>query len=231
RVQAMNRGSSSGTTGWRNVAPIAARSALGLNGSAVPRSAIVPAAPRACAVRINVPTFPGSCTASITSAAPAPPPPPPLQAMSASVHARGSTTAMIPCGVSVSASDANTRAVACSTGTACRPSPATSAVPPAVRPRPGATTAPRNRRPAGTSVITAVTAQNTVGVRAWEPLPATLVTQQLDALADDLPPQAVKSGMLGSAELVAAVADGIARWRLRNYVLDPVMVATSGDRL
>src|SRR5216117_167137 len=83
----------------------------------------------------------------------------------------------------------------------------------------------------GTSVITAVTAQNTVGVRAWEPLPATLVTQQLDALADDLPPQAVKSGMLGSAELVAAVADGIARWRLRNYVLDPVMVATSGDRL
>src|SRR5439155_875270 len=80
-------------------------------------------------------------------------------------------------------------------------------------------------------VITAVTAQNTVGVRAWEPLPATLVTQQLDALADDLPPQAVKSGMLGSAELVAAVADGIARWRLRNYVLDPVMVATSGDRL
>ena len=83
----------------------------------------------------------------------------------------------------------------------------------------------------GTSVITAVTAQNTVGVLAWEPLPATLVTQQLDALADDLPPQAVKSGMLASAELVAAVADGIARWRLRNYVLDPVMVATSGDRL
>ncbi len=57
------------------------------------------------------------------------------------------------------------------------------------------------------------------------------MTQQLDALADDLPPQAVKSGMLGSAELVAAVADGIARWRLSNYVLDPVMVATSGDRL
>jgi len=83
----------------------------------------------------------------------------------------------------------------------------------------------------GTSVITAVTAQNTVGVRGWEPVPAELVTRQLDALADDLPPSAVKSGMLGSARLVGAVADGIARRRLPNYVLDPVMVATSGDRL
>src|SRR3989449_10134940 len=83
----------------------------------------------------------------------------------------------------------------------------------------------------GTSVITAVTAQNTLGVRAWEPVPVQLVTRQLDALADDLPPVAVKSGMLGSAPLVEAVADGIARRRLPNYVLDPVMVATSGDRL
>ena len=83
----------------------------------------------------------------------------------------------------------------------------------------------------GTSVITAVTAQNTMGVRAWEPVPVELVTRQLDAVADDLPPIAVKSGMLGSAALVAAVADGIARRRLPNYVLDPVMVATSGDRL
>ena len=83
----------------------------------------------------------------------------------------------------------------------------------------------------GTSVITAVTAQNTVGVLAWEPVPAELVTRQLDALADDLPPAATKSGMLGSASLVEAVAEGIARRRLPNYVLDPVMVATSGDRL
>src|SRR6267142_1164384 len=83
----------------------------------------------------------------------------------------------------------------------------------------------------GTSVITAVTAQNTIGVRAWEPVPVELVTRQLDALADDLPPVAVKSGMLGSAPLVEAVADGIVRRRLPNYVLDPVMVATSGDRL
>ena len=83
----------------------------------------------------------------------------------------------------------------------------------------------------GTSVVTAVTAQNTLGVRAWEPLSVGLVTQQLDALADDLPPFAVKSGMLGSAAVVDAVAAGLARRRLPNYVLDPVMVATSGDRL
>src|SRR5205807_7493405 len=83
----------------------------------------------------------------------------------------------------------------------------------------------------GAGVGTAVTAENKVGVRGWEPVPVALVTRQLDALADDLPPAAVKSGMLGSAALVDAVADGIARRRLPNYVLDPVMVATSGDRL
>jgi hydroxymethylpyrimidine/phosphomethylpyrimidine kinase len=83
----------------------------------------------------------------------------------------------------------------------------------------------------GTTVICAVTAQNTLGVRAWEPVSASLVTQQLDALAEDLPPLSVKSGMLGSADVVDAVAAGIARHRLPNYVLDPVMVATSGDRL
>ncbi len=83
----------------------------------------------------------------------------------------------------------------------------------------------------GTTVITAVTAQNTVGVRAWEALPVALVIRQIDALADDLPPVALKSGMLASAEIVAAVADRIARRGLPNYVLDPVMVASSGDRL
>ena len=83
----------------------------------------------------------------------------------------------------------------------------------------------------GTSVVTAVTAQNTVGVSAWAALPVALVVQQLAAVAEDLPPAAVKSGMLGSAELVHAVADALARYRLPNYVLDPVMVATSGDRL
>lgn len=83
----------------------------------------------------------------------------------------------------------------------------------------------------GTSVICAVTAQNTRGVRAWEPVSPALVAAQLDALAEDLPPQGVKTGMLGTAELVETVADGIARHQFPNYVLDPVMVASSGDRL
>jgi hydroxymethylpyrimidine/phosphomethylpyrimidine kinase len=83
----------------------------------------------------------------------------------------------------------------------------------------------------GTTVITAVTAQNTLAVLDWQALPAALVARQIDALAADLPPAAVKTGMLGTAEIVAAVADGIARHRWSNYVLDPVMVATSRDRL
>ena len=83
----------------------------------------------------------------------------------------------------------------------------------------------------GTSAITAVTAQNTVGVHDWQALPPALVARQIDALAEDLPPAAVKTGMLGSREIVEAVADRIAEHRFPNYVLDPVMVATSGDRL
>jgi hydroxymethylpyrimidine/phosphomethylpyrimidine kinase len=76
-----------------------------------------------------------------------------------------------------------------------------------------------------------VTAQNTVGVRAWEPLPLALVADQIDAVAEDLRPHAVKTGMLGSADLVRTVAERIERHALPYYVLDPVMVATSGDRL
>ena len=83
----------------------------------------------------------------------------------------------------------------------------------------------------GTSALTAVTAQNTVGVFAWESVSPSLVGRQIDALAADLPPGAVKSGMLGSAEIVQIVAERIAHHRLPHYVLDPVMVATSGDRL
>src|SRR5439155_1093987 len=83
----------------------------------------------------------------------------------------------------------------------------------------------------GTSVICAVTAQNTRGVLAWEAVSPALVARQLDAVAEDLPPTAVKSGMLGTADVAETVAAGIARHRLPNYVLDPVMVATSGDRL
>src|SRR5262245_22095969 len=83
----------------------------------------------------------------------------------------------------------------------------------------------------GTSVICAVTAQNTQGVTRWEPISPGLVKAQIDAVATDLRPGAVKTGMLGSAELVETVAHGLAQHHLAPYVLDPVMVATSGDRL
>lgn len=83
----------------------------------------------------------------------------------------------------------------------------------------------------GTSVITAVTAQNTHGVRAWSPMTPELVAQQLDAVAEDLRPRAVKSGMLGEAEVVRVVAEGLRHHQLAPYILDPVMVATSGDPL
>src|SRR5438093_10668714 len=83
----------------------------------------------------------------------------------------------------------------------------------------------------GTTAITAVTAQNTLGVVAWQALPAALVAQQIDALAADLRPAALKSGMLGSPDIVEIVAQRIAQHRLTTYVLDPVMVATAGDRL
>ena len=83
----------------------------------------------------------------------------------------------------------------------------------------------------GTTAITAVTAQNTLGVAAWQALPAALVARQIDALAEDLRPAAIKSGMLGSREIVETVAERIGHHRLTTYVLDPVMVATSGDTL
>ena len=83
----------------------------------------------------------------------------------------------------------------------------------------------------GTSAVTAVTAQNTRGVLAWRALPAALVARHIDAVATELRPAAIKSGMLGSAEIVETVAERIARHQLTAYVLDPVMVATSGDRL
>lgn len=83
----------------------------------------------------------------------------------------------------------------------------------------------------GTSVVVAITAQNTRGVRAVHPVPAEIVAAQLAALAEDLPPAALKTGMLATAELVARVAEAIAGYGWGPYVLDPVMVASSGDRL
>jgi len=83
----------------------------------------------------------------------------------------------------------------------------------------------------GTSVVTAVTAQNTVGVRKIHTVPMEDVRAQLDAVSTDLRPAAFKTGMLGSAALIRVVAAGVREHALLNYVMDPVMVATSGDRL
>lgn len=83
----------------------------------------------------------------------------------------------------------------------------------------------------GTSAVTAITAQNTLGVSAVHPVPVSVVRAQLDAVATDLPPRAVKTGMLATAELVEAVGIAMRDLGLGNYVMDPVMVATSGDRL
>jgi hydroxymethylpyrimidine/phosphomethylpyrimidine kinase len=83
----------------------------------------------------------------------------------------------------------------------------------------------------GTSAITAVTAQNSVGVTDWLALPPRLVASQIEAVATDMPVAASKTGMLASAEIIGAVADAAARLRLGPLVVDPVMVAKSGDRL
>ena len=83
----------------------------------------------------------------------------------------------------------------------------------------------------GASVITALTAQNTVRVVGALATPAAFVTQQLDAVCSDLAVTAVKTGMLGTREVVLAVCDAIERYQLRQLVVDPVMVATSGDVL
>ncbi len=83
----------------------------------------------------------------------------------------------------------------------------------------------------GTSTITAVTAQNTVGVQAIHAVPVGVVVAQIRSVLSDMDVCAIKIGMLASAEIVMAVADELAASRARPIVLDPVMVATSGDRL
>ena len=83
----------------------------------------------------------------------------------------------------------------------------------------------------GASVITALTAQNTERVAAIHNVPADFVVAQIEAVFSDLDVGAVKIGMLSQAAAIAAVAEGLDRWRQRRVVLDPVMVASSGDRL
>jgi hydroxymethylpyrimidine/phosphomethylpyrimidine kinase len=83
----------------------------------------------------------------------------------------------------------------------------------------------------GAAAITALTAQNTRGVGQVHHLPASFVAAQIDSLYADLRIDAVKVGMLATAEVADIVADCLARHAARRVVLDPVMVATSGDRL
>ena len=83
----------------------------------------------------------------------------------------------------------------------------------------------------GCSAITAVTAQNTLGVLQWQALPADLVTAQIEAVAGDIGADAVKIGMLANAAIVEAVAAAIADLELPQVVVDPVMIAKGGDRL
>jgi hydroxymethylpyrimidine/phosphomethylpyrimidine kinase len=83
----------------------------------------------------------------------------------------------------------------------------------------------------GTSALTLVTAQNTRGVARVEPLPPALVAAQIDAVAEDLRPRAVKTGALGSAAIAETVADALARHALSPVVVDPVMLAKGGAAL
>jgi hydroxymethylpyrimidine/phosphomethylpyrimidine kinase len=83
----------------------------------------------------------------------------------------------------------------------------------------------------GASVITALTAQNTTGVTGIHQVPADFVTAQIDAVFSDLDVKAVKIGMVVQLATIDAIVAGLTRWSPNHIVLDPVMVATSGDRL
>lgn len=83
----------------------------------------------------------------------------------------------------------------------------------------------------GMSTVTAITAQNTMGVTGVENVSPRIVAAQIDAVFADIPPVAVKIGMVSSAAIITAIADRLAAHHARNIVLDPVMVATSGARL
>lgn len=83
----------------------------------------------------------------------------------------------------------------------------------------------------GMSVITALTAQNTVGVSGIHGVPTEFVRQQMEAVLTDIGTDAVKIGMLFSTELIETVAEQLKKFAVKNIVLDPVMIATSGDKL
>ncbi|GAB4231293.1 MAG: bifunctional hydroxymethylpyrimidine kinase/phosphomethylpyrimidine kinase [Acidobacteriota bacterium] len=83
----------------------------------------------------------------------------------------------------------------------------------------------------GTSVVTALTAQNTREVRSWIPVNAKFIGEQIAAVVDDIPINAAKTGMLPTGAAIRAVAKAVDRFQIRPLVVDPVIVATSGDQL
>ncbi len=83
----------------------------------------------------------------------------------------------------------------------------------------------------GMAAITALTAQNTEGVRSVVNVPERFMRDQLEAIFDDVDISAIKIGMLSNVEVMNAVADCLEKYKVKNIVLDPVMVATSGDML
>ncbi len=83
----------------------------------------------------------------------------------------------------------------------------------------------------GTSAITAITAQNTVGVQKVFPLPVELIDQQISSVMDDIGADAIKIGMLGNKGIVGVVAASLKKYKTKYVVLDPVMIAKSGDAL
>ncbi len=83
----------------------------------------------------------------------------------------------------------------------------------------------------GMSAIAALTAQNTLAVTAIHPVPPDFLQKQLEAVLEDIGVDAVKIGMLGTPELICVVADTLTRYQVSPVVLDPVMVAKSGDKL
>lgn len=83
----------------------------------------------------------------------------------------------------------------------------------------------------GMCAITALVAQNTMGVREISETTPEFLAAQLDAVFEDIPPDATKTGMVSSSALIQVVSERLAHWHAPNIVVDPVMVATSGDRL
>lgn len=83
----------------------------------------------------------------------------------------------------------------------------------------------------GMTVITAVVDENTIGVTDVHPIPVPFVSGQIKSVLDDIGADAIKIGMLHSSELIRAVKDALSEYNVGNIVLDPVMVATSGDKL